>query len=163
HARAARDRGCLRRGRVVMATTATGTGLRPQPGPQERFLASAADVAVFGGAAGGGKSFGALLEPLRHAANPRFLAAIARRPTRHPKQITTGGGLWDTAGKVYPRLGGVANQSALKYTFRSGAEVKFAHLEHEKNKYDHDGAQYALLGFDELIHFTRSQVFYLFS
>src|SRR5262249_29989289 len=82
---------------------------------------------------------------------------------RTTKQITTGGGLWDTAGKVYPRLGGVANQSALRYTFRSGAEVKFAHLEHEKNKYDHDGAQYALLGFDELIHFTRSQVFYLFS
>jgi predicted phage terminase large subunit-like protein len=101
-----------------------------------------------------------LLEPIRHANNDGFRAVIFRRTT---KQITAGGGLWDTAGKVYPQLGGVANQTALKYTFGSGAEVKFTHLEHEKNKYDHDGAQYALLGFDELIHFTRSQFFYLLS
>lgn len=50
-----------------------------------------------------------------------------------------------------------------RYTFSGGSEIKFAHLEHEKSKYDHDGAQYAFIGFDELIHFTRTQFFYLLS
>jgi hypothetical protein len=36
--------------------------IRPQLGPQERFLATAADIAVYGGAAGGGKSYGLLLD-----------------------------------------------------------------------------------------------------
>lgn len=34
--------------------------LKPQPGKQESFLKSAADVAIFGGGAGSGKSFGLL-------------------------------------------------------------------------------------------------------
>ncbi len=38
--------------------------LRPQPGPQEQFLRSPADIAIFGGSAGGGKSFALFLEPL---------------------------------------------------------------------------------------------------
>lgn len=28
--------------------------LRPQQGPQEKFLSSSADIAIYGGAAGGG-------------------------------------------------------------------------------------------------------------
>jgi hypothetical protein len=42
--------------------------LRPQPGPQEMFLSTPADIAIYGGAAGGGKSFGILLEAARHTA-----------------------------------------------------------------------------------------------
>ena len=42
--------------------------IRPQAGPQEQFLASAADIAIYGGGAGGGKTFALLLEPLRHIA-----------------------------------------------------------------------------------------------
>jgi hypothetical protein len=38
-----------------------------QPGPQTEFLRSPADICVYGGAAGGGKTVGLILEPLRHA------------------------------------------------------------------------------------------------
>ena len=41
----------------------------PQKGPQERFLATSADICIYGGAAGGGKTFGLLLEPIRHMNN----------------------------------------------------------------------------------------------
>jgi hypothetical protein len=37
-----------------------------QSGPQTEFLRSAADICIYGGAAGGGKTAGLILEPLRH-------------------------------------------------------------------------------------------------
>ena len=41
--------------------------LKPQAGPQTDFLRSTADVVIFGGAAGGGKSYALLLDPLYHS------------------------------------------------------------------------------------------------
>jgi predicted phage terminase large subunit-like protein len=49
------------------------------------------------------------------------------------------------------------------WTFPSGARIRFAHLQHDKNKRDWDGAQIPLICFDELIHFTAEQFFYLLS
>ena len=40
--------------------------IRPQKGPQEKFLATSADIAIYGGAAGGGKTYAILMEPLRY-------------------------------------------------------------------------------------------------
>lgn len=48
--------------------------LAPQKGPQEMFLATSADICIYGGAAGGGKTFGLLLEPLRYMNNPDYNA-----------------------------------------------------------------------------------------
>jgi len=48
--------------------------IRPQAGAQERFLASTADIAIYGGAAGGGKSFALPMEPLRHIGNKDSVA-----------------------------------------------------------------------------------------
>jgi predicted phage terminase large subunit-like protein len=134
--------------------------LRPQPGPQEAFLSTPADIAIYGGAAFGGKSFALLLESIRHTENPKFGAVIFRRTT---KMIRAEGGLWDTAEEIFPRLEAVSNLSNLAWTFPSGAKVTFAHLEHEKNKLDWQGAQVAMIGFDELTHFTASQFWYLLS
>jgi hypothetical protein len=53
--------------------------IRPQAGPQEQFLSSSADIVIYGGAAGGGKTYGLLLEPLRHVLYPFFRAVIFRR------------------------------------------------------------------------------------
>ena len=53
--------------------------LRPQQGPQEQFLSSPADIAIYGGSAGGGKTYALLLEPLRHMDNPGFGVVIFRR------------------------------------------------------------------------------------
>jgi hypothetical protein len=53
--------------------------IRPQPGPQERFLSTPADIAIAGGAAGGGKTWSLLLEPIRHSGNGKFGAVIFRR------------------------------------------------------------------------------------
>jgi hypothetical protein len=57
--------------------------IRPQAGPQSNFLASQADIVIYGGAAGSGKSFGLLLEPLRHIRNKYFKAVTGETPSEY--------------------------------------------------------------------------------
>ena len=136
------------------------TELRPQPGKQEAFLKSSADVAFFGGGAGSGKSFGLLLEPLYDVANARFRSVIFRRTI---PMIRQPGGLLDTSGQVFALLGAKLNQSALEWTFPGGATVKFAGMELESDRLNWQGSQIALLGFDEVQEFEESQFWFLFS
>lgn len=99
----------------------------PQKGPQERFLATSADICIYGGAAGGGKTFGLLLEPIRHMNNKNYNAVIFRS---NYTQVTSPGGLWDSSGKIYSLVKGAypLKTPKLHWTFKSGATVNFAHL-----------------------------------
>lgn len=78
-------------------------------------------------------------------------------------EIKNEGSLWDTSAQIYPLIGGEAVESALMWKFKSGTSIKFAHLQHEKDKYDWQGSQIPLIEMDELTHFTESQFFYLMS
>jgi predicted phage terminase large subunit-like protein len=137
-----------------------GKEIRPQPGPQELFLSSPADIIVYGGSAGSGKSFVLLLEPLRHKDVKGFTSTIFRRT--YP-QITNEGGLWDTSMEIYPHVGGIPRESDVRWKFPSGNSIKFAHLEHEKSKLEYQGSQICYIAFDELTHFSEGQFFYLLS
>ena len=132
----------------------------PQPGKQTDFLASSADLVIYGGAAGGGKTAGLLLEPLRHIGNKDFTAVFFRRTF---PQVTNPGAMWDESMKFYPLVGGVGRKSMLTWRFPSGARVEFAHLQYEETKLNWQGSQIVLLCWDELSHFTESQFFYLLS
>ncbi len=121
-------------------------------------LASSADILLIGGAAGGGKTFNLLLESSRHVRNPGFGFVTFRRTT---PQITNEGGLWDTSFEVFPKVGGMPKDGDHSWHFQSGASGRFAHLEHESTIYDWDGAQIALLQFDQLEHFSEKQFFYM--
>lgn len=134
--------------------------IKPQPGPQSDFLASEATIAVFGGGAGGGKSHALLLEPLRHYENPDFGGVIFRK---NSTQIRNTGGLWDESMKLYMPLGGHPRESYLEWTFPSGANLKFAHLDLDTDIYKWQGSQIPFLAFDELTHFTENQFNYMLS
>jgi predicted phage terminase large subunit-like protein len=137
----------------------TQTEIRPQRA-QLAFLSSLADVAVFGGAAGGGKSFSLLLEPLYHISNRDFRGIVFRRT--YP-QIKLQGGLWDVSAELYARVGAVANQASLTWTFPSGATVSFRSMEHTSDRFSYQGLQASYIAFDELSQFEPSQFWYLFS
>jgi len=134
--------------------------IKPQPGPQEAFLSTKADLAFYGGAAGGGKSFALLLDPLRHEENSKFRGVIFRREI---PMITNPGALWDESAGLYTLFGGEPNQNQLRWRFPSGMEVKLSHLFQEKDKFNWQGAQFSYLGFDEVTHFSETQFFYLLS
>lgn len=134
---------------------------RPQPGPQEAFLSSSADIVIYGGAAGGGKTFGMLLEPLRHITNNRKFHAVVFR--RNGTQIRNPGGLWDESYSLYPYLNARPISTRLEWKWPHGGTLKFAHLDEEKTVLEWQGSQVPLIGFDELTHFTQTQFFYMLS
>ncbi len=139
----------------------TGTEeIRPQPGPQTAFLQSKADICVFGGAAGGGKSYSLLLEPCYHVGVEKFRCVIFRRTQPMVRQP---GGLWDASREIYTRLGAEAREQSLEWRFPSGAVVKFAGMELEGGCYDWQGSEIALLAFDEVTQFSERQFFYMLS
>ncbi len=137
------------------------TTISAQPGPQTAFLQTAADICIYGGAAGGGKTVGLILEPLRHVGRvPGFTAVFFRRTT---PQITNPGGLWDESQNFYPRLGGTPHLRAQEWRWPRGGKIKFSHLQLGTTVHDWQGAQITLICFDELTHFTAHQFFYMVS
>lgn len=136
------------------------TEIRPQEGFQHEFLSSQADIVIGGGAAGAGKTFVLLLEPLRYMNVKGFGGVIFRRT--YP-QIVLEGGLWDTTKGIYQSVGLSSNYTALEWRADNGNKIKFSHLQHEKNIYDYQGSQIPFIAFDELTHFTEKMFFYLLS
>lgn len=132
--------------------------IAPQPGPQTQFLSCSADFVIYGGQAGGGKTWGLMLDPLRHIEKPSFRSVIFRRVA---PQITNPGGLWDESLALYPLIGGWPQRSRLEWSFPSGAKIKFGHMQYEDDKLEWQGSQIANVGWDELTHFSEGQVFYL--
>lgn len=141
---------------VQIPTNAIG----PQPGKQTQFLAADADIVIYGGAAGGGKTYGLLLEAARNKDNPDFGCVIFRRTYT---EITEEGALWDETYNIYPQFGGEPVDGKLQWTFPSGARVRFRHMQHEKHRLSYKGAQIPLICFDQLEEFSERQFFYMMS
>jgi hypothetical protein len=134
--------------------------IRPQPGFQEDFLSSPADIVIGGGSAGAGKTFALLLESARHRDVADFGAVIFRKT--YP-EITQEGGLWDECFKIFPYFGARPNMTKLFWDFPSGARVSFKHLQHESDLLDYQGGQFALICFDEITHFSKKMFLYMLS
>ena len=145
---------------MTMSTSSTAP-ISGQPGPQTEFLRTSADICIYGGAAGGGKTVGLILEPLRHVTRVANFTAVFFRRTM--PQITNPGALWDESLKFYPRVGGIPHLGVREWRWPRGGRIKFAHLQLETTVYDWQGAQIALICFDELTHYTAHQFFYMVS
>lgn len=147
---------------VAAATLASPTiHIRPQAGPQEHFLSAGTDIAFYGGAAGGGKTWAILVDALRGVDLDSYNAVIFRRTF---PEITNVGGMWDKSTEIYSQVPGATFKVGdLEWSFKSGARIRFSHLQHETSKFGYQGAQIVGLYFDELTHFSRSQFFYMIS
>ena len=135
------------RARSVSNVTPFAATITAQRGRQTEFLRSPADICIYGGAAGGGKTVGLILEPLRYATRvANFTAVFFRRST---PQITNPGGLWDESQNFYPRLGAIPHVAMREWRWPRAGRIKFSHLQFDSTVYDWQGAQIALICFDE--------------
>ncbi len=131
---------------------------RPQP-KQAAFMARPEYEALYGGAAGGGKSDALVVEALRQVHIPHYKGLILRKT--YPQLAE----LIDKSMKYYPRAFPKAryNASAHRWTFPSGAKIVFGSMHRAQDKLQYQGQAYDFIAFDELTHFTFEEYDYLFS
>jgi predicted phage terminase large subunit-like protein len=127
-----------------------------------------ADIAIFGGAAGTGKSMSLLMEAARWPIYQGkrvirdYAGCIFRRDLT---DIKGAGGLWEEARRMYEPLGARMREGAeMDATWaESGSKVMFRGLQHVHTVHDYQGYQFAFVGMDELTHFEEYQFWYIIS
>lgn len=121
---------------------------RPNKGPQEDFLAAGETDVLYGGAAGGGKSYAMIIDPLRFAHRAAHRALIIRRSMPELRELI------DKSRELYPKAfpGCKYREVEKLWTFPSGAKIEFGFLERDSDVYRYQGQAYSWIGFDEITH-----------
>ena len=60
---------------------------KPNEGPQTDFLAASEREVLYGGSAGGGKSYAMLADPLRYMGHPAFSGLLLRHTTEELREL----------------------------------------------------------------------------
>lgn len=131
----------------------------PEP-KQDLFLSLNCEEALFGGAAGPGKSSALLMAALQYVEVPGYSAIMFRRTY---KDLAHPGALMDRLGEWLRPTAARWNEQKKQWRFPSGAVIEFGHLEHETDKFEYQSAEFHAVFFDELSQFSESQYTYLFS
>lgn len=127
---------------------------------QVEFLLNFDLEALYGGAAGGGKSDAVLMGALMFVETPGYAALLLRRTY---KDLSLPKALMDRAAEWLGPTDAVWHDTEKTWEFPSGATLTFGYLASEKDKYQYQSAEFQYIGFDELTQFTESQYTYLFS
>ena len=117
-------------------------------GPQTDFLAADEKDVLYGGAAGGGKSYAMLVDPLRYAHRKAHRALILRRSMPELREMI------DKSRELYPQAfpGAKCREVEKLGNFPSGAKIEFGFLERDADVYRYQGQAYSWIGFDEITH-----------
>ena len=120
----------------------------PNEGPQTEFLAAGETDVLYGGAAGGGKSYAMLVDPLRYAHRTAHRALILRRSMPELRELI------DKSRELYPKAfpGCKYREVEKMWNFPSGAKIEFGFLERDADVYRYQGQAYSWIGFDEITH-----------
>jgi hypothetical protein len=123
---------------------------KPNPGPQTEFLASEEQEVLYGGAAGGGKSFAMLADPIRYFSNPNFRGLLLRRTNDELKELK-----WK-ARELYDNdvVKGKFRQQDSLWVFPSGAEFWLTYLERDEDVKRYQGQSFTWIGIDELTQYA---------
>ena len=136
--------------KALQAEIDAGTNVvfHPNEGPQTEFLAADEKDVLYGGAAGGGKSYAMLVDPLRYAHRKAHRALILRRSMPELRELI------DKSRELYPQAfpGCKFREVEKVWNFPSGAKIEFGFLERDADVYRYQGQAYSWIGFDEITH-----------
>ena len=116
---------------------------------------------LFGGAAGGGKSFYLLAAALQFVDWPEYKALILRRTF---PQLKIALGLLELANEwLTGQAEGYATIDGLptKWRFPSGAQLDFGHCQYLRDRENYQGGGWHYVGVDELTQFLEDQYTYI--
>ena len=126
---------------------------------QKQFIDAKENEVLFGGAAGGGKSYGQIVDALLFALKyPGSKQLILRRSFSELDKS-----LIRTSLALYPRGIYSFNSSSHTGRFKNGSCIDFGYCATENDVYHYQSAEYDCIRFDELTHFTEMQYVYLIS
>ncbi len=126
---------------------------------QKAFIDADAQEVLFGGAAGGGKSFGQIVDALLFALKYKGSKQLVLRRTFAELDKS----LIRCALSLYPREIYTFNSSSHIMKFKNGSVIDFGYCASENDVYQYQSAEYDVVRFDELTHFTEAQYLYLIS
>lgn len=130
----------------------------PQP-KQKIFMSRFENEALYGGAAGGGKSDCAIAEALRQVHIPHYRGLILRKTYPQLSELI------DRSREIYLAAFPKSKYNDTKHcwTFPSGAKIYFGAMQYTKDRTNYQGKRYDFIDFDELTQFTWDEYSYLFS
>ena len=118
----------------------------PNEGPQTEFLAASEREVLYGGSAGGGKSYALLADPMRYFGNSNFNGLILRRTNDELREL-----IWKSQ-ELYPKAykGAKWAEKKSQWTFPSGARLWMTYLERDEDVLRYQGQAFSYIAFDEL-------------
>lgn len=126
---------------------------------QKRFIDANESEVLFGGAAGGGKSYGQMVDALLFALMYKKSKQLVLR--RSFAELDKS--LIRTSLALFPRDIYTFNSSSHTGRFKNGSVIDFGYCAAENDVYQYQSAEYDVIRFDELTHFTEAQYVYLIS
>jgi predicted phage terminase large subunit-like protein len=132
----------------------------PHPA-QMVYLSLNVREALYGGAAGGGKSDALLMAALQYVDVPGYSALILRRTW---PDLVLPGAIMDRAKSWLANTPAKMHDGGRSYTFPSGAKLQFGYLARDDDKFRYQSAEFQFIGFDELTQWDREETYdYMFS